>query len=241
MPSHPRRPRATPKLPHSPTRTVPAPTPESAPAGHLRVIAGPMFAGKTSQLLDAVERTARAHRAVLLVRPSTDTRTPRVATHTGRCVEPALARLVTTVRVDVDGADSDVAFPRIPPRVALVAVDEAQFFPADALAAWLRALLAAGRHVVVAGLDLDYRGAAFEAMAGALALADDVTKLQAVCVRCGADAHRTQRITREHLDVRQGKGHAHPHHHTADRIVVGAADSYEARCAACWVPCALPA
>lgn len=225
----------------TPTRRAPPPLPrthtqhhaEHHTAGHLRVIAGPMFAGKTSQLLDAVERTARAHRAVLLVRPSTDTRTARVATHTGRSVEPALARYVTTVRVDTGRPDDPRAglFPRIAPRTALVAVDEAQFFPAERLTPWLRTLLAAGRHVVVAGLDLDYRGEAFESMAGALALADHATKLHAVCVLCGADAHRTQRVTRDGGAATTG---------AEARILIGAADSYEARCAACWQPRAVP-
>lgn len=224
-PARPRTLRSALPRPSNPTTTPTA----HAGAAHLRVVAGPMFAGKTSQLLDAVERTARAHRNVLLVRPTTDTRTPHVATHTGRGVDPALARYVTTVWADPEGEDG-APVPRVGPAVALVAVDEAQFFPADWLTGWLRVLLRRGLRVVVAGLDLDYRGEPFESMAAALALADEVTKVQAVCVYCGADAHRTQRILRDGAT-----------HDPSARVVIGAADTYEARCHACFQPHPTPA
>lgn len=192
--------------------------------GTLTVITGPMYSGKSSGLLDRVERVARACRRVVILRPATDTRTTSLQSHAGRALSPAHAAYVTEARVSVKApahrdAEAGVGWPRIPAATRLVALDEVQFLPTDAVVAFALDVTARGIDVVAAGLDTDSRGVPFATVASLLAVADAVDKRAAVCVSCGSDARRSQRLT-------AARG----------RVVVGGSGDYEARCRGCWVP-----
>ena len=100
----------------------------------------------------------------------------------------------------------------------VVGIDEAQFFD-DGLVTVCEQLAAAGHRVIVAGLDKDYRGAPFEPMPAMLAVAEYITKTLAICMQCGEPANFSQRLTA-----------------SRERVVVGASDSYEARCRRCFDP-----
>jgi thymidine kinase len=181
--------------------------------GWIHLITGCMFSGKTDEMLRLVRRAEIAGRRVLLVRPAIDDRTTEgtVASRSG------VAFTALTVR------DSS----EIPPivttaRASVVAIDEAQFFD-DGLPETAELLAAEGRSVIVSGLDQDFLGRPFNSMPTLLALADQVTKLTAICTVCGADATRTQRIVG-----------GRPAAMDDPLIVVGGMndDRYEARCRA---------
>ena len=189
-------------------------------AGKLEVITGCMFAGKTEELLRRVERALIARKRVLLFKPHLDTRYSEreVVTHYGRALP--CRRLPTDISwtpflelvTDHGLGDTDV-----------LAFDEAHFF-GEGFPALCEALVARGKRVIVAGLDLNFRGEPFGPMPELLALADEVTKLQAVCVVCGGPATRTQRLI-DGEPAREGP-----------EILIGGLESYEARCRGCFVP-----
>ncbi|MCD5407770.1 thymidine kinase [Candidatus Bipolaricaulota bacterium] len=189
-------------------------------AGKLEVITGCMFAGKTEELLRRVERARIARKRVLLFKPHLDTRYSEreVVTHYGRALP--CRRLPTDISwtpflelvTDHGLGDTDV-----------LAFDEAHFF-GEGFPALCEALVARGKRVIVAGLDLNFRGEPFGPMPELLALADEVTKLQAVCVVCGGPATRTQRLI-DGEPAREGP-----------EILIGGLESYEARCRGCFVP-----
>jgi thymidine kinase len=181
--------------------------------GWIHLITGCMFSGKTDEMLRLIRRAEIAGRRVLLVRPAVDDRT------TDGTVESrsGVAYRALTVR------DSS----EIPPvvtsqRASVVAIDEAQFFD-DGLPEVADLLAAEGRSVLISGLDQDFLGRPFNAMPTLLALADQVTKLSAICTVCGADATRTQRLVG-----------GRPAAADDPLIVVGGMndDRYEARCRA---------
>ncbi|MEM1598298.1 MAG: thymidine kinase [Pyrobaculum sp.] len=176
----------------------------------LVVIAGPMFAGKTTELIRRVERQVIAGRRAIVFKPSIDVRysKAKVAAHNGLKFDAYVVPPddVGVGYVEKLGVEYDV-----------VAVDEAQFFP-PSLADVLNRL-ADGRIVIAAGLNLDFRGEPFETMARLMAYADKVVSLTAVCKVCGRPATRTQRL----IDGR-------PAPRDSPRILVGGAETYEARC-----------
>jgi thymidine kinase len=176
----------------------------------LEVIYGPMFSGKTAELLRRVEQAEAAGERVAVVRPSVDTR------HRGAVVSHTGARHEA---VDVRGADE---LDRAVAGAALVAADEAQMFGSE-IAAELMRLAEQGVRVVVAGLDLDFRAEPFGPMPELLAAADRVDALTARCARCGEEATLTQRL-------RAGR----PAPLDDDTIVIGGTDLYEPRCAQCY-------
>jgi len=175
--------------------------------GRIELICGPMFAGKTTALLQRLADARSAGRVVVAIQPAGDTRSGagRLRTHGGDVVEAiaiaAAPELATAAA-----------------RAAVVGIDEAHFFAAD-LAEACRARAACGVRVIVAGVDLDHRGRMFPAIAAIAECADDVTKLTAPCARCGAPAAYTQRLVASDAP-----------------IVVGGAEAYEPRCAACFEP-----
>lgn len=183
--------------------------------GFLELVVGPMFSGKSEELIRRATRALIAKQRVQVFKPALDTRYDSlhdgvvVASHDGRTLEAAAVRDVAGLR--------DV----LEPRTQVVAVDEAQFFAND-LVPLATDLAEAGVRVVIAGLDLDFRGEPFGPVPELLARAESVTKLTAVCVRCGAAATRTQRLLG-----------GHPAHFNDPVILVGAAESYEPRCRAC--------
>ena len=178
--------------------------------GWLEVVVGPMFSGKSEELIRRVTRALIAKQAVQVFKPALDDRYEAiaVASHAGRTLEA----------VAVDGAD-DVAT-KVADGTEVVAIDEAQFFD-DALVPLVQDFADAGKRIVVAGLDLDFRGEPFGPVPTLLARAEHVEKLTAIC-RCGAAATRTQRLIG-----------GHPAHYDDPVILVGAEERYEPRCRRC--------
>lgn len=176
----------------------------------IHVICGPMFARKSEHEREIVENYTYRKRHVWLLRPERDTR-PEVSTHGGFVLKSGpfleIAREVRGSRY----------YPRAPAGTALVVFTEAQLFD-DGLIHWVKAHDALGIDVLVTCLDRDYRGEAFGEIKELLFVAHKVTKRTAVCVRCGLDATRTQRIVK-----------------SDDLILIGAGESYEARCERCHV------
>jgi len=179
--------------------------------GWIEVITGCMFSGKSEELIRRVKRAQIARQRVQVFHHGLDERygQDRVASHSGVMVEALPARFT------VDIAE------HLAPDTQVVAIDEVQFF--DWRVADLCGQLAdRGVRVIVAGLDLDFRGEPFGPMPLLLAQAEDVTKLHAICVMCGAPATRTQRL----IDSR-------PAYYEDPVILVGASEVYQARCRAC--------
>ena len=151
-------------------------------AGWVHVICGCMFCGKTDEMLRLLRRFSIAGRRVLLVKPRLDTRTDadRVFSRSGAQHE--------AVTVDSSSQIEGVAG-----EADIVAIEEGQFFD-ERLPDVVERLADAGKQVIVTGLDRDFRGIPFGAMPRLMALADQVTKLTAICVLCGEPATRTQRL-----------------------------------------------
>ncbi len=176
--------------------------------GRIEVVAGPMFSGKSEELIRLLKRAAIARQRVQVFKPKLDNRysDDDVVSH-------SQLRIPCEV---VERADEVLA--KLDPRTEVVGIDEGQFFD-DELARVCTHLANLGKRVVVAGLDMDYRGVPFGPMPVLLAIAEEVHKIQAICTRCGAPASYTQRLTEDE-----------------HRVLVGASDVYEARCRRCHEP-----
>ena len=178
-------------------------------AGRLHVIAGPMFAGKTEELLRRVHRARLAGRRVEVVGHRLDARggADRLSSHAGRFL-PArmLERAEELLELTGEG------------RPHTIAIDEAQFF-GPALVPVVHQLLDAGIQVEVAGLCITYDGEPFTPLPTLMALAEEVVKLTAVCTICGADAAFHVRLIADEATALQP---------TAAQV--GGAESYQARC-----------
>src|SRR5918993_1471308 len=179
--------------------------------GSLIVITGSMFSGKTEELIRRVRRALYARRSVQVFKHAIDTRSGRteIRSHNG---VPHEAIAVST---------SEEVLARVDETTDVVAIEEAQFFD-DGILEACRDLADAGYEVVATGLDMDFRGEPFGPMPMLLAEADEVVKLRAICARCGRDASRSQRLI-------DGK----PAPASAPTILVGAQETYEARCRHC--------
>lgn len=179
--------------------------------GWVEVICGSMFSGKTEELIRRVRRAQIARQKVQVFKPNIDTRYDevRVASHNGLHIEA------------VPVARAEEILLHLEPDTTVVAIDEVQFFD-WAIAEVVTSLADRGIRVIVAGLDLDFRGEPFGPMPLLLAHAEIVDKLHAICVRCGAPASRTQRL----IDGR-------PAYYEDPVIMVGAQEMYEARCRRC--------
>jgi thymidine kinase len=184
---------------------------EGPAGGGLEVVCGSMFSGKTEELIRRVKRAQIARKKVQIFKPSLDTRygVEHVASHDGVRAQ-AIAVSSTAEIADLIEEDTEV-----------VAIDEVQFLDSSVVEL-CDTLAACGKRVIVAGLDQDFRGESFGAMPELMARAEHVDKLQAICVRCGAPASRTQRL----IDGRPASYHD-------PIILVGATEAYEARCRAC--------
>lgn len=177
--------------------------------GHVEVITGGMFSGKSEELVRRLRRAIIARQEVQVFKPAADTRSGvdgRLVTRDNRDFE--------AVSVD-DSADLER---RLRSGVQVVGVDEAQFFDAG-LVAVVQRLADRGVRVIVVGLDLDYRRQPFGPMPALLALAEYVDKMHAICVRCGRNAHYSQRTAG-----------------SAEQFQVGDVEAYEARCRQCYRP-----
>lgn len=179
----------------------------SSGCGRLTLVVGSMFASKTEEVIRWARRAERARLGVVVLRPMRDDRSEAVETHAGDRYE---GRVLT-----VDTASD--ARPFIGADVDLIALDEVQFFHPTSTLSWVHHWISAGCDVIAAGLDLDFRGHPFETTANLLALADDVLKRTAVCVRCSGEARRT---------FRTAPG--------TERIQTGGAEAYTALCVSCF-------
>jgi thymidine kinase len=170
-----------------------------------------MFSGKSEELIRRVKRAVIARRNVQVFKPVIDDRygVEVVRSHDG---DSFVARPVRS---------SDEIPALVPQDTTVVGVDEVQFFD-PGIVHVIRSLVAGGRRVICAGLDLDFRGEPFGPVPTLLALAERVEKLEAICVVCGEAATRTQRIV-----------DGIPAFYDEPIIVVGAKEAYEARCRGC--------
>jgi thymidine kinase len=175
--------------------------------GWLEVICGPMFSGKTEELIRRLRRAIIAKQRVQAFKPAIDRRyhDARITSHSAQSVDA------------VPVPDVDALRGALRPDTQVVGVDEAQFFGLELLDL-VQSLADAGVRVVIAGLDQDYLGRPFEPMPQLLAVAELATKCNAVCSGCGGLASRSFRLVGG-----------------ADQVQVGAAESYEARCRACYL------
>jgi thymidine kinase len=182
------------------------------PAGSITVVCGSMFAGKSEELIRRARRALYARKRVQVFKPLIDNRydESKVVTHEG----------VTHHAIPVGG----VAELRscLDPAAQVVLVEEAQFFD-ESLVDLATELADRGLDVILAGLDQDFRRRPFGPMPKLLAIADEVVKLHAICMKCGAEASHTQRI----VDGR-------PAHVDDPLVLIGATEAYEARCRRCY-------
>ena len=178
-------------------------------SGWVHVICGCMFCGKTDEMLRLLRRFSIAGRRVLLVKPRLDTRTDadRVFSRSG--AQREAVTVDDSSQIEAAAGEADI-----------VAIEEGQFFD-EGLPDVVERLASAGKQVIVTGLDRDFRGIPFGAMPRLMALADQVTKLTAICVVCGEPATRTQRLIG-----------GQPATSDSPLIVIGGLgdETYEARC-----------
>ncbi|MCI0577155.1 MAG: thymidine kinase [Chloroflexi bacterium] len=179
--------------------------------GRVELICGSMFSGKTEELIRRVRRAVIARQKVQVFKPVIDTRyqLERVTSHDGLNFEAQPVQAAMDILAQLD------------PDTTVVAIDEVQFFDAGVVAL-CDALAEQGRRVICAGLDTDFRGVPFGLMPDLLARAEQVDKLHAICVVCGEEASRTQRLI-----------NGVPAAYDDPVVLVGAAEVYEARCRRC--------
>ncbi len=178
-------------------------------AGRLEVICGSMFCGKTEELIRRVRRAIIARQTVKVFKPQLDDRygIQNITSHTGQSVAAIPVASSEDILELADGG------------ATVVAIDEAQFFDLGLIEVVRRLVDERSLRVILAGLDTDFRGEPFGPMPQLLSIAEEVIKLHAICVVCGEDASRTQRLV-------DGK----PAAYDDPTILVGAQESYEARC-----------
>lgn len=186
--------------------------------GWLEVVCGPMFSGKSEEMIRRLRRAEIAGQRVVIFKPRIDDRydAADIVSHAGIRMRGVAVDSVEDILRKGRGADGTV--------FDVIGIDEVQFFDHTVVDAAL-ALADAGARVIAAGLDQDFRRLPFGPMPELLAHAEFVDKLQAVCHRCGGPATTTQRLV-------GGK----PAPYDGETIVVGAADAYEARCRDCHEP-----
>lgn len=180
--------------------------------GKLEVICGSMFSGKTEELMRRLRRAQIAQLKMQVFRHSFDNRvtTEKLHAHSGGSLAALSVESLATLK-EMILSDTQV-----------IGIDEVQFFSND-IVSLIQNLVDEGKHIIVAGLDLDFRGVPFGCIPPLLALADKVVKLNAVCTECGQDAHFSQRLV-------NGK----PARFSDPIILIGAQEHYQARCRACF-------
>jgi thymidine kinase len=172
--------------------------------GSIEVICGSMFSGKTEELLRRLKRAKIAKQKVEIFKPSIDTRysDSEVVSHDKNSILSTSVDSSGNILLYADGVD-------------VVGIDEAQFFD-EGLVRVCDQLARQGIRVIVAGLDMDFKGVPFGPMPALCAVADDVTKVHAVCVHCGAPAYVSHRL------VSNDK-----------RVLLGELNEYEPICRRC--------
>ena len=175
--------------------------------GWIEVVTGCMFSGKTEELIRRLNRARYATQKVVMYKPAVDTR---------YAVDDVVSHSDNRYPCRPVQAASDIL--RLVNDAQVVGIDEAQFFDAT-LVDVVERLANDGRRVIVAGLDQDFRGQPFGPIPGLMAVAEYVTKTMAVCMVCGSPANRSQRLVQRD-----------------DQVVLGATETYEARCRLHWDP-----
>lgn len=174
--------------------------------GWIEVICGPMFSGKTEELIRRLKRASYARQNVQIFKPAIDDRyeADSLVSHS----QVMLPSVAVASLEELRGALS--------PQVEVIGIDEVQFFTGPVVE-FCEEMADSGRRVVVAGLDQDYKGEPFGSMPRFLSVAEYITKLMAICVRCGNPAHRSYRLAED-----------------PQQVLVGTAEQYEARCRRCF-------
>ena len=185
---------------------------ENRKFGWIECICGSMFSGKSEELLRRIKRGVIAKQKILLFKPSIDNRYEEnmVSTHNGNSYES----------VNIDKAEQIYDY-IIDKKYDIIGIDEVQFFD-EKIVEVINKLADDGIRVIVAGLDMDFKAAPFHPMPEIMAVSEMVTKLHAVCNKCGKEASRSQRL----ID-------GEPARYDDPIVVIGASESYEARCRHC--------
>lgn len=175
--------------------------------GWIELVCGPMFSGKTEELIRRLRRAQIARQKVAIFKPVLDNRysTNNIVSHSNQSIESFLVNKPREILAAQDQAQ-------------VFGIDEAQFFD-ETIVKVCRKLAAAGKRVIVAGLDKDYLGLPFGPMPLLLTEAEYITKVLSICMSCGEPANFSQRLTSD----------------TA-QVVIGETDKYEARCRSCFRP-----
>ena len=173
--------------------------------GWIEVVCGSMFSGKTEELIRRLKRVEFAHQKLLLVKPEIDNRyhKKKVVSHQGNSFEAVCVKNANTI-LDIWKKER------------VVAIDEAQFFD-DALVEVCNHLASQGVHVIIAGLDMDFKGQPFGPMPGLLSIAEYVTKVHAICLSCGNLAQFSHRTVEDE-----------------EQVLVGTVNEYKPLCRSCF-------
>ena len=176
--------------------------------GWIEVVCGPMFSGKSEELIRRLRRAEIARQRVQIFKPVIDQRyaSDHIVSHSDLRIHSDCVSTAAEVQAKLE------------PRTEVIGIDEAQFL-GEALVELVVRLADMGKRIVIAGLDTDYLGRPFHPMPELLAVADEITKTLAICMQCGNPAKHTQRLIA-----------------SEDLIVVGAEGMYEARCRRCFEP-----
>ncbi|MEQ1947039.1 MAG: thymidine kinase [Bryobacteraceae bacterium] len=176
--------------------------------GWIEVVSGPMFSGKSEELIRRLRRAKIARKRVQVFKPVLDDRysATEIVSHGDQRMDSTVIASAKEILEKLDW------------RTQVVGIDESNFFGLD-LVDVATQLADTGKQVVIAGLDTDYLGRPFTPMPELLCVAESITKMLAICMRCGNPAKHTQRLVE-----------------SSDLIVVGAAGMYEARCRRCFEP-----
>lgn len=176
--------------------------------GWIEVIVGPMFSGKSEELIRRLRRAEIGKQRVQIFKPVIDQRYAKngIVSHSGLEIPSELVQ-----------TGNDI-LEKVAARTEVIGVDEAQFL-GDSIVSVSARLADLGKRVIITGLDTDFMGRPFEPMPRLLAVAEEITKLLAICMRCGNPAVHTQRLVA-----------------SEELIVVGAGGMYEARCRRCFEP-----
>jgi thymidine kinase len=178
--------------------------------GWIEVVCGPMFSGKSEELIRRLRRAEIARQRVQIFKPAIDQRfsDDHIVSHSAFKIRSEPVRDVADLRAKLN------------PRTEVIGLDEGQFLgPGNAVVDLAVNLADMGKRIIIAGLDTDYLGRPFHPMPELLAIADEIQKTLAICMQCGAPAKHTQRLV-----------------HSEELVVVGAAGMYEARCRRCFEP-----
>jgi thymidine kinase len=176
--------------------------------GWIEVVCGPMFSGKSEELIRRLRRAEIARQRVQIFKPAIDERysSNQIVSHDDGRIHAEVVSNAMEIQAKLEA------------RTEVIGIDEAQFL-GEAMVDFVVKLADMGKRVIIAGLDTDYLGRPFHPMPELLAVADEITKTLAICMQCGNPAKHTQRLIA-----------------SEELVVVGAAGMYEARCRRCFEP-----